>query len=150
MALLSLQMAICWRQRRKRLAGWQECELIYEDLPPTEIVPLDLETTSTDPVAVQAAALQIGQQRPVICKGGQRAGEPQHVTELLGVPLLSPQPVVKVLGPASDIGAGGLDVAYRGPAEIQTFSPGLDPEHPDAVHSVSARGELARARDGSR
>ena len=35
-------MAIAWRQRRKRLAAWQECELIYEDVPPAEIVPLDL------------------------------------------------------------------------------------------------------------
>src|SRR6266446_9363116 len=67
------------------------------------------DSASGDTVPIQAAALQV-------LHGGrpqrrQSAGEPQHVSELLGVALVSPQRVVDVLGPAPAVHAGGLDVA---------------------------------------
>ena len=44
---------------------------------------------------------------------GQGAGEPQHVRELLRVPLLAPGLVIAVLGAAPGVDAGGLDVPQR-------------------------------------
>src|SRR5580704_11549625 len=41
----------------------------------------------------------------------QRASEAHHVRELLHLTLLPPHLVVAVLGPASAVNAGGLDVA---------------------------------------
>src|ERR1700691_5080178 len=41
----------------------------------------------------------------------QRASKAQHMRELLSLTLLTPHLVVAVLGPASAVDAGGLDVA---------------------------------------
>ena len=60
-------------------------------------------------LAVEVVAAEIGHYgRP---QPGQRAGEPQHVPELLGVALLAPHLVIAVLGPAPAVDARSLDVA---------------------------------------
>ena len=41
-ALVTLQLAMWWRLRARRRALWSTCDLVYEDLPPVEISPLDL------------------------------------------------------------------------------------------------------------
>src|ERR1700730_8425939 len=89
------------------------------------------DSAGGDTVAMQAAALQVVYGgRP---QRGQRAGEPQHVSELLGVALLSPQPVVQVLGPAPAIHAGRLDVAERVRRDPDVLPGGRDPQRADAV-----------------
>jgi hypothetical protein len=84
-----------------------------------------------DPVAGQAAVPQVprgGRSQP-----GQRAGEPEHVPELLGVALLPPELVVEVLEPALAVGARGLDVAERVRRDPDVGPGGRDPECPDPL-----------------
>ncbi|MES1262100.1 MAG: hypothetical protein ABUS49_10215, partial [Acidobacteriota bacterium] len=57
LALCSLQLAVYWRQRRKRLAAWADCSLVYEDVLPAEVSPLDLgEYVDAEGPQVQAPA----------------------------------------------------------------------------------------------
>ena len=63
------------------------------------------------PVPAQAAPVQVVQ--GLLAQPGQGQGEPEHVRELLGVPLLAPPVVVAVLGPAPGVDPGGLDVTPR-------------------------------------
>jgi hypothetical protein len=84
-----------------------------------------------DPVAGQAAVPQVlrgGRPQP-----GQRAGEPEHVPELLGVALLPPELMVEVLEPALAVGARGLDVAERIRRDPDVRPGGRDPQRPDPV-----------------
>ena len=63
------------------------------------------------PITVQVAAAEISHGgRP---QRGQRGGELEHVRELLGVALLTPQLVVEVLGPSPAVYARGLDMTER-------------------------------------
>ena len=63
------------------------------------------------PVPVQVPAAHVPQGR--LAQPGQRQREPEHVRELLLVPVLAPPVVVAVLGPVPAIDPGGLDVAER-------------------------------------
>jgi hypothetical protein len=64
-----------------------------------------------DPVPAQMALAQVGHGGLAELRQGQ--GEPEHVVELLLVPVLTPPVVVAVLGAAPGVDAGGLDVAQR-------------------------------------
>ena len=69
------------------------------------------DDASGHPVAVEVTSLQVGLGGGA--QAGQRAGEAQDMGELLHVPLLAPQLVVAVLGPAPAVHPGRLDVAER-------------------------------------
>ena len=100
------------------------------------LLPADAEQAEVDqadrggghPVTIEMPAAQIPHGgRP---QRGQRAGEAEHVRELLGVALLAPHLVIPVLGPAAAVDAGGLDVTER-VGEIQTsFQAGGIPRAP--------------------
>ena len=95
-----------------------------------------------DTVPVEAAALQVLQGgRP---QRRERAGEPQHVSKLLGVSLLSPQLVVAVLGPASAVHAGGLDVSQRVRRDPDVRPGGRDRQRADAPQRLGVRDIRAR------
>ncbi len=41
-ALITFQIALCWKLMRSRRASWQDATLLYEDLPEAEVNPLEL------------------------------------------------------------------------------------------------------------
>src|SRR5487761_116445 len=95
-----------------------------------------------DPVPVEVAALQVLQRgRP---QRRERAGEPQHVGKLLRVSLLSPEPVVAVLGPATAVHAGGLDVSKRVRRDPDARPGGRDGYRADAQQRLGVRNVRAR------
>ena len=104
-----------------------------------------------DPVPVEAAAPQVLQRgRP---QRRERAGEPQHVGKLLRVSLLSPELVVAVLGPATAVHAGGLDMS-SGSGEIQTLvqagGMAIAPMRSSVSASVTSVPDRSRYRKPSR
>ena len=111
------------------------------------LLPADPEQAEVDQpdrgrghaVAVEVAAAEVGHRGGP--QRGQRAGEPQHVRELLGVALLTPHLVVAVLGPAPAVDARGLDVAQRVGRDPDVLPGRRDAEGTDAC-SVSAARDL--------
>ena len=95
-----------------------------------------------DPVPFQAPAPQVLHGPVPQC--GQRAGEPEHVRELLIVPLRTPHRVLEVLQAAFAVRARGLDVAQRIRGDPDVLPGRRDPERADPLQRLLA-GQL-RAR----
>jgi len=74
----------------------------------------------------------------------ERASEAQHMRELLSLALLSPHLVVAVLGPASAVDAGGLDVAKRVGRDPDVLPGWRDAQRTDALESRVVRDRRAR------
>ncbi len=127
-------------QRRRAVVMVQLGVLLAADAEQAEVDQPD--GAGDDAVPVEVAALQVLQGgRP---QRGERAGEPQHVGELLGVSLLSPELVVAVLGPAPAVHAGGLDVSQRVRRDPDVRPGGRDGQRADARQRLGVRNIRAR------